>query len=97
MVQENLGAYMLEQEGIMKTFLRLKVEALARVRDDALDELVTHAEAKVLEQGTELDVRHTEPEQLSPPCAVKDPNSHQQAILPHWICMLQPFFVPSHL
>jgi hypothetical protein len=89
---------MLEQEGIVKNFLRLKVEALARVRDDALDELVTHAEAKVLEQGTELDVRHTEPEQrCSPPCTVKDANSHQQAILPHWMCKLQPCFVPSCL
>jgi hypothetical protein len=88
---------MLEQEAIMKGFLRLKVEALARVRDDALDELVTHAEVKVLEQGSEIDVRR-------PPtwravittlwCETSKIEVHHEASVPQLICITQPLFVP---
>lgn len=55
-LQDILGTYLRREQGLMKSFLQLRVEALRSVEDDALDQLVKHLESRELAQGFEVEV-----------------------------------------
>lgn len=55
-LQEILGTYLRREQGLMKSFLQLRVEALRSVEDDALEHLVKHLESRELSQGFEVEV-----------------------------------------
>ena len=55
-VQEILGKYLTTQEGLTKSFLRLQVESLQALPDDALETFVRFLEPRKLAEGFEVDV-----------------------------------------
>lgn len=57
-LQEVLGTYLRREQGLMKSFLQLRVESLRAVDDDSLDHLVKHLESRELAQGFEIEVVH---------------------------------------
>jgi len=55
-VQEILGTYLRREQGLTKSFLQLRVEALRSADDGAMDDLVKHLESRELAQGFEIEV-----------------------------------------
>lgn len=55
-LQEILGTYLRREQGLMKSFLQLRVEALRSADDGALDHLVKHLESRELGKGFEVEV-----------------------------------------
>jgi hypothetical protein len=57
LLQEILGKHLLKQQGLTKSFLRLRVEALRPLPDSSLESFVRHLEARKLGESFEVDVR----------------------------------------
>lgn len=55
-VQEILGKYLTKQEGLTKSFLRLRVESLRSLPDITLESFVRFLEPRKLAEGFEIDV-----------------------------------------
>jgi hypothetical protein len=55
--QAILGTYLLKQQGLTKSFLRICVEALRTVGDADLDEVSKHLEHREISKGFEVEVR----------------------------------------
>jgi hypothetical protein len=56
-LQEVLGKHMIERQGLAKSFLTLRVEALRGADDAALGDLSRHLASHEIAAGTEFDVR----------------------------------------
>ena len=56
-MQDILGKGIVEKQGLVKSFLHLKVAALTNVEEDSIDELSKYLTRQVISTGTEFDVR----------------------------------------
>ena len=69
-VQEVLGKHMLEQQGLTRSFLSLRVDALRDVVPAECEELARYLTHSVMPAGSEIDVRAADMAALAAACAV---------------------------